>query len=237
MTGEQIRVLAARRAYEFRPDDLRLSLICTVPAQEALKNLFSFAVAQIGTPIPLFGDVPQTVPPGAVFNYGFIVLDEGEVTPIRLLHFEPSRIVIDVAGSSDVLDVVYERVRDLLSGLKSGDGSPAVGEPFRVRNHSEVVFHMGVEPARLLAPEVAETLAALTDLVPSAAVIPAVRVVMQNPTEEYSGSDAASPDRPWAVLEMRVGTKVEHGMFFSAASCDTQTHIRYLASLLTRLSS
>src|SRR5258708_28360188 len=94
---EQVKLLTSRRAYEFRPDDLRISMLSTKPVQEQIQQLFQFQTAMMGTPIATFGDVPVTYPPGFVFDMGVWISQDKQIIPIRFLHFEQSRIVIDVA--------------------------------------------------------------------------------------------------------------------------------------------
>jgi len=65
---EQIKLIAARRSYEFRPDDLRLSLVCTQPVQQVIQQTFSFTNVQIGTPLPMVEEVPATIPPGSAMR-------------------------------------------------------------------------------------------------------------------------------------------------------------------------
>jgi hypothetical protein len=231
MSPNSIRILASRRAYEFRPDDLRLSLICTVPARDAIQNLFSFASAQIATPMAIFGDVAQTIPPGAVFNFGFITLEEGKPTPIRLLHFEPTRLVIDVAGTSDAIDQVYARISELLSDLQGPDGTAAIGEPIRTMDYSEATVHLAGEPSRLLSPTLLDALVNLRVFPENQVPVPAIRIAMQALEEVYPGSSITATAPPAVILEIRVGTAPEEGAFFSGAAVDTEIHTAYLSKL------
>ena len=129
---KQVKLLSSRRAYEFRPDDLRLSVLSIKPMQEQITQLFQFQIATMGTPMATFGEVPATYPPGFVFDMGAWISEEKQVIPIRFLHFEQRRIVIDVAGPSSAITAIFERLRHFLSQLQTSDGSPAVGEPERV---------------------------------------------------------------------------------------------------------
>src|SRR5260221_5979497 len=111
---EQVKLLTSRRAYEFRPDDLRISMLSTKPVQEQIQQLFQFQTAMMGTPIATFGDVPVTYPPGFVFDMGVWISQDKQIIPIRFLHFEQSRIVIDVAGPPVALTPSFHGLRQLL---------------------------------------------------------------------------------------------------------------------------
>src|SRR6266700_7860827 len=135
---EQIKILTSRRAYEFHIDDLRLSALSTRLAQEQIQNLFQFQTAMMGSPAPTFGDVPATYPPGFVFDIGVWISPDQQLVPIRFLHFEQRRIVIDVAGPSSAITAIFDRVREFFSVLHAPDGSPVVGEPERILDYSEI---------------------------------------------------------------------------------------------------
>src|SRR5947209_3127631 len=108
---EQIKLLSSRRAYEFRPDDLRLSVLSVKPVQEQITQLFQFQTSIMGTPMATFGDVPVTYPPGFVFDMGVWISQNKQVIPIRFLHFEQRRIVIDVAGPSFAITAIFDQLQ------------------------------------------------------------------------------------------------------------------------------
>ena len=121
---EQVKLLASRRAYEFRPDDLRLSTLSIKPVQEQIQRLFQFQTAVMGSPMPTFGEVPATYPPGFVFNMGTWIAEDKQIIPIRLLHFEQRQIVIDVADlrplsrlSMRISDIFYQSYKHLMAHL------------------------------------------------------------------------------------------------------------------------
>src|SRR5712692_10405927 len=132
---EQVKILTSRRAYEFSPDALRLSSLCIQPVQQQIQRLFNFQSSVIGPPVASFGAVPSTFPPGIVFDIGAWIHQEEHIVPIRFLHFEQNRIVIDVAGPTVAIDGIADRLFHYLSGLQAADGSPIVGEPERVLDY------------------------------------------------------------------------------------------------------
>src|SRR5713226_7710191 len=126
---EQVKILTSRRAYEFSADAIRLTMLSIQPVQQQIKQLFDFQSAIIGSPMPTFGAVPATYPPGLVFNLGVWIHQEEHIVPIRFLHFEQNRIIIDVAGPTTAIDGIADRLFHFLSGIQAADGSPIVGEP------------------------------------------------------------------------------------------------------------
>src|SRR6185503_13027993 len=118
---EEIKILSSRRAYEFRQDDLRLTMLSTKMVQQQFQELFQFQASMMGSPSPTFGDVPATYPPGFVFDMGVWVSPEQQPVPIRFLHFEQRRIVIDVAGSSESITAIFEQVKSFFSALHAPD--------------------------------------------------------------------------------------------------------------------
>src|SRR5260370_12251075 len=135
---EQVKILTSRRAYEFTPDALRLSSVSIQPVQRQIQQLLNFQSSAIGSPMPMFGEVPTTYPPGIVFNLGAWIYQQESIVPIRFLHFEPNRIVIDIAGPTAAIDGIADRLFHFLSGLQAADGTPIVGEPVSVLDYSEI---------------------------------------------------------------------------------------------------
>src|SRR2546426_8674141 len=124
---EQVKLLTSRRAYEFRPDDLRLSTLSIKPMQEQIQQLFQFQTSAMGSPMATFGDVPATYPPGFVFDMGVWISEDKQIIPIRFLHFEQRRIVIDVAGPSSAITAIFGQLRQFLAEIQVSYGSPIVG--------------------------------------------------------------------------------------------------------------
>src|SRR5258708_36125995 len=138
---EQVRILTSRRAYEFGPDAFLLTSVSIKPVQQQIQQLFNFQSSIIGPPIPTFGEVPSTFPPGTVVNIGAWIHQDEALLTIRCLPFEQNRIVIDVAGPTVAINGIADRLFHFLSGLQAADGSPIVGEPERVLDYSEITAH------------------------------------------------------------------------------------------------
>lgn len=224
---DQARLLTARRAYEFRPDDLRLSVLSTLQAQQQVSRLFDFQITQIGTPLQTFGPIPTTMPPGVIFDYGVASTSEMNV-PIRFLHFEPFRIVIDVAGPSGTIDWVYEQLRQSLLDIKDFDGSPAVGESLRMIDYSEISTQLSFGLEDLLSEPVNRlTQDAFGDSERNLKVFPAsVNFLSIDPAHEIGQQSFAGPS-----LQVRAGTTLEDKIYFSTANLPTDSHLAWLEEL------
>src|SRR5260370_35135120 len=135
---EQVKILTSRRAYEFTPDALRLSSVSIQPVQWQIQQLFDCQSSAIGSPIPMFGEVPTTYPRGIVFNLGAWIYQQESIFPIRFLHFEPNRIVIDIAGPTAAIDGIADRLFHFLSVLQAADGTPIVWNTVSVLAYSDV---------------------------------------------------------------------------------------------------
>lgn len=235
---DNVKIISARRAYEFKADDIRLSAL-TIPAViERIRLAFQFQAAQIGTPAATFGAVQPTTPPGLIFSLGSLTTQDGSVTFIRFLYIESRRIAVDVAGPSSAIDQVYVQLRTILADIRSPDGSPSVGEPTNILNHSTITASFLFDPTDLLLPQLRGVFEVALGLKPSErswVIIPALSVSRQSAESEYQGTDLNSYDV--FQFALRAGTEPNAHIYFSAAPLGTDAHIRYLkqieASVLT----
>lgn len=230
---QEIKIISSRRAYEFRQDELRLTVLSIAPLVERIRQVFGFQSAQVGTPAPTFGEVAFTLPPGLVFNTGSVVDETHGIIPIRFLNFEQRRIVLDVAAPSAGLTVVYDALRTLLAELPAADGNPALGVPYRTLDASEISAKLDFSHLALVPP-------ALTHLFKEAiglsgedqALIPTLTFQLKSNSEEYAGTDLATQvNGPMLQLALRQGTRVEEQVFFSTAPLASEAHIVYLERL------
>ena len=226
---EQTVILSARRAYEFGPDDLRLTVLSVSEVSQQIQQFFSFQVVQIGTPLQTFGPIPNTMPPGLAFDYGTTQTPDNVPTPMRFLHVEPQRIVVDVAGPSSAIDWTFEQLRFILTEARAPDGAPAIGEPVSVREYSEISIRYGFGFEEMIGGP-------LLDLAGGAfgetttplgikfkAVDPEVGV---RPAEVGSMSFSQGN-----LIELRAGTRPDDNTFFSAAELPTDRHLSWLQAL------
>lgn len=230
---EGTKIISARRSYEFGPDQLRLSMLTIEGVRESVKDLFHFEQVTLGSPPQTFGRVPATIPPGLVYNYGAVVVDEEVLIPIRFLHFEANRIVIDVGGPSSALDVIFQQLQALLSGLKAPDGSPIIGEPVAILDRSELHVSLPFPSQVFLVSSISEVLS---------------RFLLDDTNQVLMSSlraRAALPDtvfhreahNEWKAftLEVRSGTTPNEHTYYSAAPLQTSEHLRMIRELQAAL--
>lgn len=229
---ENIKVITSRRAYEFYPDSLRLSMLSLKPVQEHIQQLFQFQASAMGTPFPTFGDVSATIPPGLIFNVGVWVSPDEQLVPIRFLHFEQQRIVIDVAGPSSAISSIFEHLQEFLEPLHSPDNSPLIGELEQVLDYSEITAKysfplemMLVEPLRKL----------LTDQTGASSnnermLIPMLAIQAFPNGQILPAVPGANTPQAFTFTQ-RSGTKPDEHIYFSAAPLTSEVHLSYLNEL------
>jgi hypothetical protein len=226
-----VNVLSSKRSYEFRQDDIRLSLLSNRGVTEHIRQHFSFQFAEVRTPPDTFGPVPSTFPPGLVFALGISPYPENGASAIRSINVEPMRIVIDVASPSDILDPTFNELQRLVKDIRASDGAPAIGAPVRIEDYSELTAHLAFEPSALLP-------AHLRDIVTSGlsgegedqqvprSSLPFVQIRMQSPELEYLGS--GSPSDRFLQLDLRSHTLPSARIYYSGATLDSHAHVALL---------
>lgn len=234
---EQVKILTSRRAYEFGPDDLRLSSVSIQPVQHQIQQLLNFQSSNIGSPLPMFGVVQTTYPPGIVFNIGAWVHQEKYVVPIRFLHFEPNRIVIDIVGPTEAIDGIADRLFHFLSGLEAADGTPITGEPVRVLDYSEISTQLPYPLDVIIPRPLRRLFSKTTDITvsdKSMTLIPSL-VVQLSPTNEVIPGIPSANDPHAFTLALRSGTRPDEHILFSGAPIRSEAHLAYLDELVTSL--
>lgn len=230
---QDIKLIASRRAYEFPPDALRLTMLSLDPIVARIQEVFKFQFAQVGTPQPTFGPVAQTLPPGLVFSMGTFASEGLDLVPIRLMHFEPRRIVIDVAGPSSSLEQILAGLTTMLSELRAPDGSPAIGSPSGVRNQSEISARFTFSLISLLIPKLGAVLKEGIGVTSNSQVlIPSLVFQLQEQGDEYIGTGpVVQTNGPMMELALRQGTHLDEQIYYSVAPLDSDAHLAYLGKL------
>lgn len=237
MNEQPFRILTARKGYEYHLDDLRLTMFCTPPILQPIKDIFHFQALAITTPPTTFGAVSNMLPAGVVFQLGIWMTDEGKVTPIRFLHIEPWRIVIDVASSSATVDAIFSRLTEFLADTSAPDGGPVLGDPVRILNYSEISFSAPIVLHNLFASGIRTLFSDTTQSVEQdteAEVLPIIQFRGQSPKGEFNGTLDANDGHTF-TLSVRAATSPSEQVFFSGAPLDTDAHLDYLRSLTSIL--
>jgi hypothetical protein len=229
-----IKILTARRAYEFHPDDLRLTMLTTPELTRRIQETFGFRTFDVATPMPTFGPVPTTIPPGLVFDYGAMQTVGGQVVPIRFLHFEPRRIVMDVPGPSEAISRIYARVQELLADVQAPDGSRILGEPRNIRDYSELTFRFPFAATALISPALEELATAEDRGSPAVELTAAVEVTLtfQPAGSAYEGRGGTAGRS--IQVATRAETRPEDRQYFSTAPLTTDAHIGLLTEIERR---
>jgi hypothetical protein len=234
---DKVTTLTARRAYEFRPDDLRLSVLSVAQVHQQIQQFFTFQIGAVGAPQQTFGTVPRTMPPGVVLDFGTTQTPGNVPIPMRFMHFEPRRIVIDVAGPSSAIDWTYEQLLRILAEVESADDLPIVGEPETVRDYSEIVAHFDFDFEDLVSGPLLD-LARETFDESGRSVMPLnLKFRAVAPDEEADpGKIAMGAFSQGNALELRAGTRPQDRTFYSVAEMPTDRHLAWLEVLDQRLS-
>ncbi len=228
---QDVTILTARRALEFTPDALRLTLAVSAPVQQALRDRFQFQQVAVGQPMATFGAIPPTLPPGVVFDNGSLSLDAGRILAVRFLHFEPLRLVIDVAGTSEEADAALKIVADVLEPFQSADGSPIIGAPTRNMDYSQIAATLAFRIDEILRPGLSEILnSAIRSSYAHDFTAALVMNVFGNPGDGPFTGVAEAESR---VLQLapRAGFPLDARRYFSAAPLRSKDHVAYLAAM------
>lgn len=232
------KILTARRGYLFPQDGIRLTTLVTPPFVNALRAGFNFQIASVSSPLPTFGPVPHTNPPGLVFQNGNLQIQD-RLVPIRFLNIEQRRIVIDAPVTTSDVEMIGQAVLELLGRYPAADGGPVLETPQRVQDYSELIIQLPRpldalvgQPMRSVFEILSEV---LVDKVPRDLRI-SIQGTLLGAGEEYDGDLAGGQFHPakW-LLTPRVGTRSDEELYFSAAPVDTETHKRYLTRLTEEL--
>lgn len=233
----KIRIIGARRAYEFRQDDLRLSYLAQPSVIDRMKQVFAFQEANVDRPMPTFGPIPPTLPPGVVFDFGSCELEAGVRVPIRFIHFEARRIVIDVAGPTAVIGPVYERLRAVLREDVMPDGSSVLPDHASIREYSELTVQLPPSVDRLFNRGLMEIVRDVLDAGEpgqNTFIAPAIQFRVQQFDREFP---RAVDTHAMLRIEPRAGARPADNDYFSAAPLSTDRHAEVLANLAELIAS
>src|SRR5438105_2185571 len=98
------------RGFNYPPDRIRLSLVCTEAVMSTIANAFQFQTRAVTTPPPVFGSPDATVPPGALFQNGQHGSPEQGLVAVRGIYVSSRQVVIEVGGGTESADRVFEHL-------------------------------------------------------------------------------------------------------------------------------
>lgn len=226
---QNVRVLSARRAYEFAVDELRVTMLSLPAVIASVQRIFQFQAVQVATPPETFGSVAITFPPGLVFAQGQFITEDQQAIPIRTLSVEPRRLVFDVAAPSKTLDVITAAFLTFAESIHSPDGSAVVGQPQRMLEHSELSFDWPVQLENAFSPLLWKTIQShvvARSGIEHAQLAPTISFYLQSPGAGFPGATATG--HGLLQLTYRADTTLEDGHYFSRAPLPTDEHIAYL---------
>ncbi len=233
-----LKILTGRKGYEFTLDGLRLTMFGAEQVYAPIKEAFHFQAHGLVSPPPTFGPVGQTIPPGLVFQIGIWVADDGSIVPIRFLHIESARIVIDVAGPSSAAAAIFQRLQDVTSEIKAPDGSPIIGEPVRALDFSELSVRLNSPLENLIAPKLRTVLIRAvreSSHDDSAMLLPSIVFRPAFQGTPFDGALNLADGRTFS-LSARGGVAPEDHRVYSSAPLDTDAHITFIEALAASLS-
>lgn len=225
--------LFARRAYEFAADELRLSALATLHVVQQVQSAFALQGVQVGTPPATFGPVAETIPPGVVFQNGMASLG-GTIIPIRSIHFEPTRIVIEVVAPSARIDDIFDMLRAIVDANSFAFEGSAIGEPIRRRDYSALTAKLSVSPDRLLAPELRSLLPDTLGREQAANPVLVPLVIAQLLTEDQVYTGLSVPN---FELTLRQNTTPSDRTYLSATFLDSEQHRKFISQLESALTN
>jgi|GEM_PF-699721 len=224
-------VISARRIFDFKFDDLRLSMLSSETYRTQLQQLFHFTSVDVGTPTPTLLPVVAMDPPGLTFSMGeWVDPTDGTLIVVRHINVEPVRLVIDVAAPSSRIAGIYALLRAWADTIQVPDGGPCIGEPSDLHDLSEITATLDLPLSALLEPSAIRALEKVRpDDVDGAdlQIVPTFNIRLVARGSEFQ----PGPSPPSFVLEHRSAVPVEDGRWYSNALLDTERHLDVLAAL------
>jgi hypothetical protein len=184
-------------------------MLCTDGVAQRVGAAFKFQMITVAKPMAFFGEVPDAVPPGLVYNVGSFRAQDGKTIPIRFLHFELARVVLDIAADSNYLDEAFSQLKAALTGLEAADGSPVLGPHEGTSDYSEVSCHLNFPVTRLLPGETNDALSAVVR--DGQVLVPAMVFSVQEPGP-YDPPQFASDQ---FTVQLRAGVDIAEQVYFT----------------------
>jgi len=138
-----------------------------------------------------------------------------------------------VAGPSFAITTIFERLRHFLSELQAPDGSPIVGEPERVLDHTIISAQFPFPLEAMFAPPLRKLFAGVIGTNARSEELALMStIVMQKHPIGQEIARLASPEDSYAfTFGPRAGTRPEEHVYLSSAPLDSEAHLSYLNEL------
>lgn len=237
---KDVKILTNRKGFEFATDGICLPVIATRPIMDHIQQLFQFQLVTIGSPMPTFGEVLNTFPPGVIFDHGVAFLAEKHMIPIRFLHFDSQRMVIDATGDSAAINTIMKQIVDLVNEVQTSSGEPVIGKPEQTLNYSELSAQFSFPLDTLLVPALRQVLQKALhgpESEKEGQNNPPLALTFTLSPLAPSNSDPSKTTPIPFTFTTRTGTQPEEHIYFSSAPLDAETHTAYLNELETALTA
>ncbi|MBX5477266.1 MAG: hypothetical protein IRZ18_09125 [Clostridia bacterium] len=199
-----------------------------------MSSEFQFTSITLDTPAATFGPVDRTMPPGFVGNNGMLRAGDRRVVPVRFLHVEPTRVVVDVAGSSAQAERVLQRFREVVDDFLSGDGARPLGEVAGTKDFSILSVELGADLEALIHPAAREVLRLLAGASgPDDEWVPMVGGYIVSAGKEFAGEPAGPRglSSVGARLTLRRAARRLDRLYYSEAALSSERHLELLNQL------
>jgi hypothetical protein len=225
MKGE-VRVLAARRFYEFTGDAIQVAAFALSDVQQPFRSAFEFQTPPLQGAVAQGGAIQVGVP-AFTFQSGRFSTKAGPI-PIRYISFEPSRLTIDIIGPTAAIEALYQMIREVLKPLKVG-GSPVIAaDAARFEDVSELTVQLDIDLVKLIDPRAYEIAENRLPRGSGQSLAMTLRLEIVNPDEAYPGGGGVAQQH---LLQVRAGTRPADRVVFTLAPLGTEAHINYLRDL------
>ncbi len=225
MKGD-VRVLAARRFYNFTGDAIQVAAFALSDIQQLFRSAFEFQTPPLQGAVAQ-GGVIQVGGPAFTFQSGRFSTKAGPI-PIRYISFEPSRLTVDIIGPTAAIEALYRTIREVLDPLTVGGSPVIVGEAARFEDVSELTVQLDIDLVNLVDPRAYEIAEKRLPRDSGQSLAMTLRLEVVNPNEAYPGGGGVAQQH---LLQVRAGTRPADRVVFTLAPLGTEAHTDYLRDL------
>ena len=140
-----------------------------------------------------------------------------------------------MAGPSSAITAIYEHLRHFLSDLQAPDGSPIVGEPERVLDHTVISAQFPFSMDAIFAHPLHKLFVRALNANSEELALMSTIVIQKHPTGQEIARLANPEDSHAITFGPRIGTRPEEHIYLSSAPLDSEAHLSYLNELAAAL--